>query len=138
MGQIILTWGFPFYLIILEIIFKGISGLDVSSFIGPAIATAGLSFLLPLTKPKDHAGIFSEEVIAEIESGGGEIVNIKDQRLIPFIWISILCGFLIWFWASLVSSLSPDQTFYFMPLHVAIGLINYCLAAALTLMKENV
>jgi len=138
MGQIILMWGFPFYLIILEFLFRSVSGLDVSSFIGPAIATAGLSFLLPLTKPKLHTELFSANLLEEVLGSGGEIVNIKDQRLIPFIWISILCGFLIWFWSSFVSSTSSNAMFYFIPLHIAIGLINYIIAAAFTLAKERV
>ena len=137
MGQTILIWGFPFYLIALEMIFKGISGLDVSSFIGPAIATAGLSFMLPLTKPKGHSLLFSNEVLETIKNNGAEIVNIKDQKLIPFIWISILCGFIIWFWTSSLSSGKPDSMFYFVPLHLAVGLINYCIAAMLTVMKER-
>ena len=137
MGQAILIWGFPFYLIFLEMIFKGISGLDVSSFIGPAIATAGLSFMLPLTKPKDHSQLFTIDVLEAIKNNGGEIVNLADQKLIPFIWIFILCGFLIWFWTSSVSSGRPNSMFYFVPLHLAIGLINYCIAEMLTIMKER-
>jgi hypothetical protein len=138
MGQILLIWGFPFYLIALEILFRGISGLDVSSFVGPAIATAGLSFLLPLTKPKDHKNVMSAELLLTIQELGGEVVNEKDQKLIPFVWISILCGFLTWFWASYSSASSPNEQFYFLPLHVAVGLINYCLAGFLTIVKEKV
>lgn len=138
MGQILLIWGFPFYLIVLEMLFRGVSGLDVSNFIGPAIATAGLSFLLPLTKPKDYSDLVSDELRVAVQETGGEIVNIKDQRLIPFVWIAILCGFLIWFWASIVSSITPNEQFYFLPLHVAVGLINYCVAAILTIVKEKV
>jgi hypothetical protein len=138
MGQILLIWGFPFYLIVLEILFKGVSGLDVSNFIGPAIATAGLSFLLPLTKPKEFTNLVSEDLFKAVQENGGEIVNIKDQRLIPFIWISILCGFLTWFWASYVSSSTPAAQFHFLPLHIAIGLINYSLAAIFTIAKEKV
>jgi hypothetical protein len=138
MGQVLLIWGFPFYLIVLEMLFRGVSGLDVSNFIGPAIATAGLSFLLPLTKPKDYSGLVSTELKDAVHQVGGEIVNVNDQRLIPFVWIAILCGFLTWFWASSVSSSAPTAQFGFMPLHVAVGLINYCIAALFTIVKERV
>ncbi|TQP18278.1 hypothetical protein FLL94_19550 [Vibrio cholerae] len=138
MGQILLIWGFPFYLIALEMLFRGVSGLDVSNFIGPAISTAGLSFLLPLTKPKEYYDLVSEDLLKAVKEKGGEIVNVKDQKLIPFIWIAILCGFLTWFWSSYVSSNSPKEQFHFLPLGVAVGLINYSVAAIFTIAKENV
>lgn len=137
MGQILLIWGFPFYLIVLEMLFRGVSGLDVSSFIGPAIATAGLSFLLPLTKPKEYTNLISEDLLKAVKENGGEVVNVNDQKLIPFVWIAILCGFITWFSASFVSSSIPNEKIYLVPVHFVVGLINYCIAAILTIAKER-
>jgi len=137
MGQTLLVWAFPFYLIALEMLFRGVSGLDVSKFIGPAIATAGLSSLLPMTKPKENLDKISLEIRKVVESNGGRIVNNKDQKLLPFVWLSILFGFLIWFWASYISEKSPNSTFWFMPKHFAIGLINYLTAAVIAILKER-
>lgn len=135
MGQIILNWGFPFYLIVLELIFRGVSGLDTSSFIGPAIATAGLSFLLPLTKPKEIGNALNGRTLSVIEANGGVVVNSNDQNLLPFVWLSILIGFLVWFWASHIALSTPQNTFLFAPTHIAIGFINYILAAILSAIK---
>lgn len=135
MGQIILNWGFPFYLIVLEMLFRGVSGIDTSTFIGPAIATAGLSFLLPLTTPKTIQESLHNRTLALIEANGGTVVNTNDQKLIPFIWLSILIGFLIWFWSSHVALTSPNASLLFVPQHVAIGFINYFLAAVLSALK---
>ncbi|MCO7205322.1 hypothetical protein [Pseudoalteromonas sp. CnMc7-37] len=135
MGQIILNWGFPFYLILLEVLFRSVTGFDTSSFVGPAIATAGLSFMLPLTKAKELESSLHGRTLAVVNSNGGVIVNLKDQALIPFVWLSILLGFMVWFWASNTSLKSPTDTFLFFPTHVAIGLINYVVAAVLSAVK---
>ena len=135
MGQVILNWGFPFYLIVLELLFRGVSGLDTSSFIGPAIATAGLSFLLPLTKPKALSESLHGRTLALVKSNGGVVVNSNDQNFLPFIWLAILIGFLVWFWASQVALTAPSSTFFSIPAHVAIGFINYLMAAILSAIK---
>ena len=127
MGQIILIWGFPFYLIVLEMLFRGISGLDTGAFVGPAIATAGLSFLLPLTKPKTLQESLHGRTLALVEANGGTVVNTNDQKLLPFIWLSILIGFLVWFWSSHVALTSLNTSILFIPEHIAIGFINYLL-----------
>jgi len=50
MAYYILIYGFPFYLIAFEALLRNLFQLDVIGFVGPTIASAGLSFLLPLTK----------------------------------------------------------------------------------------
>lgn len=136
MGQTILTWGFPFYLVILEMIFREVSGLNTTAFIGSAIATAGLSFLIPLTRPKDARDLFNISIARIILENGGTVVSKRDQQLIPIVWISILMGFLVWFFASYVALKEPDARYLYIPKHMAIGLINYLLAAAFTAIKR--
>lgn len=139
MGYLLLVWGFPFYLIILEIIFRGVSGLNTSEFIGSAIATAGLSFLLPLTRPKEIGEEFSTEVLEAVRGKNGTLVNSSDQHLIPFIWLLILIGFLVWFWASYLSQKNPADTILgFVPINMAVGFINYFVAAICTAIKHRI
>ncbi|HCH4139903.1 TPA: hypothetical protein NKV59_003375 [Vibrio parahaemolyticus] len=135
MGQVILNWGFPFYLIVLEVIFRSATGIDASSFIGPAIATAGISFLLPLTKAKPYSEQIHGRTLALINSNGGVVLNQRDQRFIPFVWLALLVGFLVWFWASNVALTKPHDVVWFVPTHVAIGFINYFAAAVLSAIK---
>lgn len=140
MGQIILIWGFPFYLIVLELLFRGVSGHDTSAFVGPAIAAAGLSFLLPLTQPKTKTLSDSLHGRAQelIEANGGVVVNVGDLRLLPFVWIAILIGFLVWFWSSQISLTATSETFLLIPSHIAVGGINYLMAAILSAIKGRV
>ena len=138
MGQNILTWGFPFYLVILEMIFRAVSGLDTTIFIGSAIATAGLSFMIPLTRPKNAYDLVDDSIAKLILESGADVVSSRDQQLIPLIWISILVGFLIWFFASHIALTEPTSKIFFMPKHMAIGLINYLLAAIFTAIKRKI
>ncbi|MCW5213288.1 hypothetical protein VU04_10315 [Desulfobulbus sp. TB] len=113
--------------------------MNTSQFIGSAIATAGLSFLLPLTRPKELSDRFSDEVIEAIKEKNGTLVNNSDQRLIPFIWLLILLGFLVWFWTSHISQINPNDTFLgFVPTHMAVGFINYFFAAICSAIKHKV
>ena len=117
--------------------FRATFGLDATSFIGSAIATAGLSFLLPLTKPKDIADKVSIKIMKAIENSGGKIISKRDNQFIPIVWICILIGFIVWFIASHIALKEPTARFIFLPKHVAIGFINYLLAAILTAIKNN-
>lgn len=134
-GQIILNWGFPFYLIVLEMLYRGVSGQNISSFVGPTIATTGLSFLLPLTQPKKCEESLHSTTVEVVEKNGGIVVNRQDQRLLPFIWLSIFIGLLIWFWASHTASTAEEETIWFIPKHIGIGFVNYILAAILSAIK---
>lgn len=138
MGHIVLIWGFPFYLIVLEAIFRTISGLDVSSFVGPAIATAGLSFMLPLTRPKTISASVPSELLKVVEESGGVIIDRNDYKFIPFVWIAILGGFLIWFWASITAAESPHAMLLFIPVSVSIGFVNYLVAGMLAMIKQGI
>lgn len=138
----LLVWGFPFYLILVEALFRAGTGTDTKSFIGSAIAAAGLSFLLPLTKPKDVAASVEPEIAAKIKAAGGTIFSHRDQQLIPLVWIFILAGFLVWFAAAREAQVRPSKNFIDWPLvvptHFAIGFFNYLIAAILTGVKSKV
>lgn len=148
--HILLEWGFPFYLVCIEALFRSASEIDTSGFIGPAIAIAGLSFLLPLTRPKripeetinsDYYREFQASIRNNVISVG--LTNSNDEIVVKIAWISILFGFLFWLWSSSISLSNPTDTLNIIgilkvPFHVAIGSINYILAAFLTGWKSRV
>ena len=137
MTHAILIWGFPFYLILVEIFFRSVSQLDTTGFIGPAIATSGLSFLMPLTKPKEGTPLLTSSTIQTLKRHGLEAVPRSDQRFVPVVWATILAGFLVWLWSCSVSLTSPDARIWFVQKHVAIGMINYLAAAICAAIKVN-
>ena len=136
MTHTLLIWAFPGYLIIIEMIFRGISGLDTTGFIGPAIATAGLSFLLPLTKNKDASDIVSKVTADSVANLGGVIVSRKDLVFVPIVWLLILFGLLIWFGSCYYSLKTPKVYFISIPMHIVLGAINYITAAICSGIKK--
>lgn len=137
MGYNFLIYGFPIYFILFEMIFRGVSGVDTTGFIGPTLAAAGLSFLLPLTKPKRFDVPSS---IAEIIDGieDVQIISKKDERLIGFILIFIVLGFAVWAWSCSVSLKSPQDKLWIIRKQVGIGSINYIMGVVFSLLKERV
>ena len=131
-----IIFGFPVYLIVFEIIFRTVSNLDTSTFIGPTLAATGLSFLLPLIKPKPV--ILTPKDEKDFINRGLIIKNANDEKLILVIYAAILFGILIWYCSCLSSFLHPNDTLWFFPTHLAVGLINYILGITFTTVKEIV
>lgn len=133
----VLEWGFPFYLIVIEVIVRGILHHDATDFIGPAIATTGLSFLIALTRPKDKTSALDASTAELVKAAGGRIVSAKDAVLIPIVWILILVGFIVWFAACESSASKPSAGLWNVPAHIWIGFINYFTAAVCSAIKAN-
>ena len=157
MIYVILTWGFPVYLVFAELFFRFLTAQNLTAFIGPALAAAGISLMLPLLEPK------SIDVPANtrraVERRGGRIVNQRDQTLIVVVIVFILVGLGLW-------GLAADEAFALTrcrlgealdtpcrgsllyrlfglpneilntPSHIVVGVVNYLAAAVLAAMKK--
>ena len=129
-----LTFGFPIYLILFELLFRSLFNLDTSHFIGPALAASGLSLIIGLVKPKPVE--LEPDVQTLLEQNGQTAKNLYDERLIFFSWLFILAGLLTWYWScNLVLTKSTTMVWIF-PLPLFIGLINYIIGISLTTIKE--
>ena len=137
MTHTILIWLFPFYLIVVEAIFRAISGAASFTFVGPAIATAGIGFLLPLTKPREAEELLGTKTAATLAGKGGSVIYKADQNLIPIVWLFILISFLVWFGTCYSAQSRPNETFLFVPEHMAVGFVNYFIAAVLAGIKSR-
>jgi hypothetical protein len=131
----LLHWGFPLYLIVVEMIFRAYSHEDTMGFIGPTIATAGLSALMPLTKAKPPSTPLSPSTLQALQSRGLMPVSAADQNLVVVVWLTIISSFFVWFWSCYVSLKEPGAVFLFVPKHITIGLINYFTAVILSALK---
>jgi len=123
-----LSYGFPLILIAFEWGIRQGLQIDSSGFIGPTLAAAALSFLVPLTKPK---------IIDFSDAGRKQIlVNARDQQFIPFVWIAVLVGIFAWSASCYFSIKSTVPFFNLMPIHLAIGLGIYFISIILVAAKE--
>lgn len=127
----ILTYGFPLILVVFEWGLKFILAVENTAFTGPALATAGLSYLIPLSKPK--------VLPIPIQGQAGAFATTeRDSQLIGFNWLLILAALFSWSASCYFSIKAPTlkifDTFY---LHFLIGLCTYVVSLLMTLLKEK-
>jgi hypothetical protein len=101
---------------------------DSTSFFGPTIAAAGLSFMVPLTEPKRRRALPNGEIV----------ISPNDNRFIPILWILIILSLFAWAASCYFSLKLPSVTLLSLPCHLAIGVVVYALSIVLTYVKRIV
>ena len=125
----LLSYFFPIMLIPFEWGLKIILQEDSTSFFGPTIAAAGLSFMIQLTKPKQLGDL----------NNGSIIISKADNRFVPVLWIIILASLFAWAASCYFSIKSPNYVILNgIPCHFAIGGLVYSPSIVLTFIKERV
>jgi hypothetical protein len=126
----IIVFGFPLFLVTFEWIFRSIANVDTFGFVGPTLAAAAISFIVPLTKLKEGT----------IEVDGKEWITVSknDTSFVYFTWLMLLIGLLSWFWVCTLSLKSTSNTIMDFPTHVIVGAIMYIISIALSAIKEVV
>ncbi|NTW21798.1 MAG: hypothetical protein HGA42_20485 [Nostocales cyanobacterium W4_Combined_metabat2_030] len=105
--------------------------VDSSGFTGPTLASVGLTFLVPLTKPK--------EVQLEINNQKKVMVTSRrDSNFVVVTWLFILLFLFAWEASCYFSIKSPKEQFIGMSLHFLIGLLTYLVSLIMTGIKEIV
>nr|WP_256833682.1 hypothetical protein [Pseudomonas oleovorans] len=127
----VIIYGFPLILVAFESGLKFLMQYDNTSFAGPALSAAALSFLLPLTKPK----------ILEIkipEHPNAIVTTIGDRKLVGFVWILVFLYLFAWASVCYLSVQSPTLKIWLLDLAFVIGLTTYLISLILTFAKEKV
>lgn len=124
----VLTYGFPLILIGFEWGLRQLMEVDSSQFIGPTLAAAALSFLIPLTRPK--------RVKLSDENLGYVAVNARDQHFIPVVWLFVLVGLFAWSASCYFSANTSQIVIFSLPIYTAIGLGAYFASLILVMIKE--
>ena len=124
----LLSYCFPIMLVPFEWGLKLILKEDSTSFFGPTIAAAGLSFMVPLTEPKRLRALKSAEIV----------IPPNDNRFIPILWILIILSLFAWAASCYFSLKLPSVTVLNLPCHLAIGAVVYALSIVLTYVKRKV
>ncbi|HCH2593676.1 TPA: hypothetical protein RUZ08_003489 [Vibrio cholerae] len=126
----IIVFGFPMILVTFEWLLRSIASVDTFGFVGPTLAAAAISFVVPLTKLK-------EEVL---EADGKEWIKVSknDSRFVYFVWLVLLIGLLSWFWVCTLSINASGQSIADFPTHVVVGATMYVVSIGLCAIKEVV
>ena len=132
-----LILGFPLFLILFELLFRTLFDTDASSFIGPALASSGLSLLVSNTKPKPVE--ISSELAEQLKETGHKIRYAGDDNLITLTWVLILIGLMVWFWTCVISQKEPDAiVLWIMPKHFFVGMMVYVTGVVCSAWKHKV
>ncbi|MEL6116267.1 hypothetical protein P0Y67_13695 [Photobacterium sp. SP02] len=126
----IIVFGFPMILVAFEWLLRSIANIDTFGFVGPTLAAAAISFVVPLTKLKEEL----------LEADGKEWIKVskRDSRFVYFVWLMLLIGLLSWFWVCTLSINSSGQSIADFPTHVVVGSIMYVVSIGLCAIKEAV
>src|SRR5580658_9277036 len=122
MGNALLLYGFPLILVLFEWALRTIIGVDSSEFIGPTLAATGLSFLVPLTEPKEDIVALAAGKIAKVRSEA-------DKDFVPITMLFIFLFFFLWLASCYASLKHRDQVVSYrsfsMSLQAFIGWLAY-------------
>jgi hypothetical protein len=128
----VLIYGFPLFLLLFEWGLRHLLAVDASGFTGPTLSATGLSFLVPLTKPKIlNVPLTNAPSTAVVTSAG-------DQQFVAFIWILVLAFLFVWGWSCYESIKEPQELILGLPRHLAIGSGAYLLSLIMIFIKEKV
>lgn len=133
-----INFGFPIYLVLFELILRSFITTDMSSFVGPALASAGMGMLIGLLKPKKVE--IDDAMKKAIEAKGRTLVvrNPNDEKVINISWGIILIQLLAWYYVCMLSIKESDTLlFNFLPMTILIGGICYFSSIGLSIYKDK-
>jgi energy-converting hydrogenase Eha subunit G len=125
----ILIYGFPLTLLGFEWGLRTMLEVNSSGFTGPTLAAAGLSFLMPLIKPKMRKIPGHDGVVA---------ISTAEAAFIPLLWLFVFVFLFSWSWSCYVSIKMPDHKILEFDSHLVIGGALYIISLVLTAVKEKV
>ena len=131
----VLGYGFPLLMLLFEWGFRMVLAIDASGFIGPTLAGAGLSLLIPLTQPKERS-------VQDASGKKGYFVSVWDLRLIPIVHILIFLFLFNWVGTCYASLKYADYAMHAgpleIPLHWLLGGAAYAVSLLCILIKEKI
>lgn len=134
----VLVYGFPLLLLLFEWGLRAGLKVDASGFMGPTLAAAALSVLLPLTKPvvRKLDG-FDSLSLGNHFSSSVVLTSRFDINFIAFIWVLFLLTLFGWAAACYFSLVSPNDTTLYFATHNTIGGCAYMVSVVMTSIKER-
>ena len=119
-----LTYCFPVILVAFEFGLRSLVDVDTSGFIGPTLAAAALSNLIPLGQPKR---------LNVIGQGGPRAVVVSefDLQFCAFVWLAVFLYFFLWFWTCVHTIRSPTDN-----LAIWGGLAGYVISLVMAYVKR--
>lgn len=126
----VITYGFPLILVAFEWGLKFVMKVENTSFAGPALAAAALSFLMPLTKPK----------VIEVNIQGHPntfLTTNRDSQIVGFTWILVFAFLFLWAISCFLTTEVPIRKIWKLDMPFAIGAGVYLFSLVMIWIKEK-
>jgi hypothetical protein len=130
----VLAYGFAFFLLLLEWVFRKLANLNSHEFIGPTLAAAGVGFLVPLISPKTVVPTLPEEAKKQLD--GYYIIPKKQQRLVEITLLFLFLLIASWVYDLYLVCKPTSGLLGISP--ISLGLVTYLAAVVLAEIKESV
>lgn len=136
---------YPVVLVLIEYLLRSLSSLETKEFIGPTLAIAGASLILPLTIRKpltiERLKRYPQKIVRQFETlqqNGLPVQYLprEEETFIQICWTGVFVTTLIWVWALYLAIMYPDQLWLGVPSNYFPGFINYVIGLALTEVHE--
>lgn len=127
----VLTYGFPLLLLLFEWGLRSLLAADASTYMGPTLAAAGLSFMAGLTRPKELAVVIPGKVNASVTSSA-------DRNFVGVVWLVLLLALFAWSAACFFALKDPLVTTFGITNHRLIGVATYVVSLIMVAIKEKV
>jgi hypothetical protein len=134
LGIAIWEFSFPAILVLFEWGLRQIVGVNAWEFMGPTLAAAAVSFLVPLTKPKWEPSPVGARELARARA-------VWDEDFVSIMHVFILLFLFAWLATCYVSLMFSNKVVGVgsrdIPLHIIFGALLYFISLVFTWMKEK-
>lgn len=135
-GERLFVYFFPAFLIALEWFMRSAFALDTELFVGPILASVGLSFLIPLTIPKkSDPHKLSKEAQEELERLHLTFIPKRERIFMQLCWLLMLIFIISWVSALYLSTI-PGQYWWRFPISYYPGIFNCFAGIIMSELKE--
>ena len=134
----LLAYAFPFFLLGLEAIIRAAMAVDVSYFIGPALASGAAGLCVPLLSPRDRSSILPADLQEALKAANVTAIG-KRERILSDLAPFLLFGCIgLWAWTVVLAERKDPVLVVGMQRSFFIGLCTYLAAAIAVEVKEQI
>jgi hypothetical protein len=131
----ILIYGLPIYLWALELFVRTIGHLPGDSVAGPSLASAGIGFLLPLTKLKPV--LIDPALLAKLQGRNVQIYSPKDASFSDLVLLIFILSLGAWMY-SIYDTVHSQRRWPFVNVSLLIGCIIFVVSIVCSEVKERI
>lgn len=134
----ILLYGFPVFIILLEILLRSAYSIDSKGLVGPALAATAIGLLLPLTSQKRRDLQLPHAITEKLKGRGIMIIPKTEKTLIEAVWLILFVFVLAWAYAVYLSCRQVAGGRFGLTWCQMIGIVTYIIGVVLTEIREVV